>query len=39
MDRDIELAIARSTAAFNQCYFFQVNGLGMGSNGKSIVCG
>ncbi len=39
MDRDIELAIARSTAAINQCYFFDVNGLGAGGNGKSIVCG
>ncbi|MFY0671863.1 MAG: carbon-nitrogen hydrolase family protein [Bacteroidia bacterium] len=39
MDRDIELSIARSTAAINQCYFFDVNGLGAGGNGKSIVCG
>ena len=39
IDRDIELSIARSTAAINQCYFFDVNGLGPGGNGKSIVCG
>jgi predicted amidohydrolase len=39
IDRDIELSIARATAAINQCYFFDVNGLGAGGNGKSVVCG
>lgn len=39
MDRDIELSIARATAAINQCYLFDVNGLGAGGIGKSIVCG
>ncbi len=39
IDRDIELAIARSTAAINQCFMFDVNGLGAGGFGKSIVCG
>ena len=39
IDRDAELAIARASAATNQCYFFNVNGLGTGGNGRSIVCG
>lgn len=39
IDRDIELSIARAMAAVNQCYVFDVNGLGAGGNGKSIVCG
>lgn len=39
IDRDIELAIAQSTAATNQCFFFDINGLGDGGIGKSIVCG
>ena len=39
MDREIELSISRSTAAINQCYFFDINGLGAGGNGQSIVCG
>ena len=39
IDRDIELSIARASAAINQCYFIDVNGLGAGGNGKSIVCG
>ncbi len=36
-DRDAELAIARATAAQFQCYVFDVNGLGAGGNGRSIV--
>jgi predicted amidohydrolase len=39
IDRDIELAIVQSTAAVNQCYVFDVNGVGSGGNGRSIVCG
>jgi deaminated glutathione amidase len=39
MDRDVELAIARSTAAINQCYFVDINGLGAGGLGRSIVVG
>lgn len=39
LDRDVELSIARSTAAINQCYLFDMNGLGAGGNGRSIVCG
>lgn len=39
IDRDIELAIARSSAAINQCYFFDINGLEAGGSGRSIICG
>ncbi|HNK40768.1 MAG TPA: carbon-nitrogen hydrolase family protein [Flavobacteriales bacterium] len=39
IDRDIELSIARASAAINQCYFFDINGLDAGGSGKSIVCG
>jgi predicted amidohydrolase len=36
VDRDVELAIARATAAMNQCFVIDVNGVGDGGNGKSI---
>jgi hypothetical protein len=36
-DRDAELAIARATAAQFQCYVIDVNGLGAGGVGKSLV--
>jgi deaminated glutathione amidase len=39
IDRDVELAIARSTAATNQCYFLDVNGVGEGGVGTSILVG
>lgn len=39
IDRDVELAIARATAATNQCFVVDVNGLGVGGNGRSIVVG
>lgn len=39
IDREIELSIARASAATNQCYFFDVNGLDAGGSGRSIVCG
>lgn len=39
IDRDVELAIVQSTAAINQCYVFDVNGIGAGGNGRSTVCG
>lgn len=39
VDRDVELAIARSTAATNQCFFFDINGVGAGGVGRSIVVG
>lgn len=39
VDRDVELAIARASAATNQCYVFNVNGAGRQGVGRSIVCG
>tara|TARA_R110000868_G_scaffold329248_1_gene590103 strand:- start:19 stop:945 length:927 start_codon:yes stop_codon:yes gene_type:complete len=39
IDRDIELALVQSTAATNQCFVFDINGLGDGGTGRSIVCG
>jgi len=39
IDRDIELSIAQSTAAMNQCFMFDINGAGDGGNGRSIVVG
>jgi predicted amidohydrolase len=39
IDREIELSIARAMATVNQCFFFDVNGLETGGNGRSIVCG
>lgn len=38
IDRDVELAIARASAATNQVYFFDINGVGDGGVGRSIVC-
>jgi len=37
VDRDIELSIARATAAQFQCYVFDINGLGAGGVGRSCV--
>jgi predicted amidohydrolase len=39
LDRDVENAIARATAATNQCYFFDINGTGSLGYGKSSVVG
>lgn len=39
IDREIELSIVRATAAINQCFIFDFNGLEAGGNGQSIVCG
>ncbi len=39
IDREIELSIVRATAACNQCYVIDINGLDAGGSGKSIVCG
>jgi len=39
IDREVELSIARATAAINQCYFFDINGLDAGGAGRSIICG
>ncbi|MEW6994061.1 carbon-nitrogen hydrolase family protein [Colwelliaceae bacterium MEBiC 14330] len=37
IDRNIELSMARATAAMNQCYLLSVNGLGEYGNGQSIM--
>jgi predicted amidohydrolase len=39
VDRDVELSIARATAVTNQLYIFDINGVGAGGYGRSIVCG
>lgn len=39
IDREIELSIARTNAAINQCYFFDINGVGDCGNGRSIILG
>jgi predicted amidohydrolase len=37
IDRDVELPIACASATINQCYFFDVNGVGDGGTGRSII--
>jgi deaminated glutathione amidase len=39
IDRDLELAIARTNAAVNQCYFIDINCAGKLGYGRSIVIG
>lgn len=39
IDRDIELSIIQATSASNQCFVFDVNGLGTGGNGRSRIAG
>ncbi len=39
IDRDVELAIVRATAAQNQCFVFGINGFGDCGNGQSILVG
>ncbi|CAN5194906.1 carbon-nitrogen hydrolase family protein [soil metagenome] len=39
IDRDVELTIVQATAATNQCFVFDINGLNDGGTGRSIVCG
>jgi len=39
IDREVELAIARATAATNQCFFVDINGVGDLGNGRSIIAG
>ena len=39
IDRDVELSIARASAATNQCYFVDINGVGDGGNGRSTIIG
>jgi len=38
IDRDVELSIARASAVTNQVYFFDINGVGDGGVGRSIIC-
>ncbi len=39
IDRELELTIARASAVQNQCFFFDINGVGDGGNGRSIIVG
>lgn len=39
LDRDIELSIVKATAAVNQCFIIDVNGLDAGGIGHSLFCG
>ena len=39
IDRDVELAMARASAASNQCYFVDVNTAGELGVGQSVFCG
>lgn len=39
IDRDVEIAIARASAATNQCYFVDVNVAGELGVGRSVICG
>lgn len=39
IDRDVEIAIARSSAVTNQCYFVDVNVAGKLGVGQSVICG
>src|SRR5439155_17681348 len=39
LDRDMELAISRASAAQNQCFWFDINGIAAGGVGRSIVVG
>jgi len=39
IDRDVEIAIARASAATNQCYFVDVNVAGDIGFGRSVICG
>jgi predicted amidohydrolase len=39
IDRDVELALVRGTAAANQLYFMNINGAGRLAFGRSVVCG
>lgn len=39
IDREVEIAIVRATAAQNQCFVFGINGFGDCGNGRSIIVG
>jgi predicted amidohydrolase len=38
IDREVELAIARASSVQNQVFFFDINGVGDGGVGRSIIC-
>ena len=38
LDREVELSIVKATAAINQCFVIDVNGLGAGGIGQSLFC-
>lgn len=37
IDRDVELSIVRASAAVNQCFVIDINGIGDGGNGRSLL--
>ncbi len=37
IDRDVELSIVRASAVMNQCFVIDINGIGDGGNGRSIL--
>ncbi|MEM9374283.1 MAG: carbon-nitrogen hydrolase family protein, partial [Planctomycetota bacterium] len=37
IDRDVELSIVKATAAMNQCFVIDINGIGDGGNGRSLL--
>ena len=37
IDREVELCIVRATAAMNQCFVIDINGIGDGGNGRSTL--
>lgn len=37
IDRDVDIAVAQTSSAIFQCYVFDINGLGVGGNGRSCV--
>jgi predicted amidohydrolase len=37
IDREVELSIVRATAAMNQCFVVDINGVGDGGNGRSLL--
>lgn len=37
VDRDVELSIVRATAAMNQCFIVDINGIGDGGIGRSLL--
>ncbi len=39
IDRDVELSMARASAAMNQCYVFDINVAGKLGYGRSLICG